>query len=89
MVSSHFVYMVICDKKPQPVKDRVMNRLSLARQTQIISCLVEGNSIRSTERMTNIHRDTIMRLMVKVGEGCAKLADEPDAWLELSAAPNG
>ena len=29
-----------------------MNRLNLARRTQIISCLVEGNSIRSTERMT-------------------------------------
>ncbi|MGO8954970.1 MAG: hypothetical protein ACLP1W_19995 [Rhodomicrobium sp.] len=26
--------------------------------------------------MTNTHRDTIMRLMVRVGEGCAKLADE-------------
>jgi IS1 family transposase len=38
--------------------------------------LVEGNSIRSTERMTNTHRDTIMRLMVEVGTGCAALADE-------------
>ncbi len=53
-----------------------MNRLSLARRTQIISCLVEGNSIRSTERMTDTHRDTVMRLMVEVGEGCAKLMDE-------------
>ena len=35
-----------------------MNRLSLARRTQIINCLVEGNSIRSTERMTDTHRDT-------------------------------
>jgi transposase-like protein len=53
-----------------------MNRLSLGRRTQIINCLVEGNSIRSTERMTDTHRDTIMRLMVEVGKGCAKLADE-------------
>jgi IS1 family transposase len=37
--------------------------------------LVEGNSIRSTERMTNTHRDTIMRLIVEVGTGCAALAD--------------
>ena len=29
-----------------------MNRTSLARRTQIINCLVEGNSIRSTERMS-------------------------------------
>ncbi|MCI4680248.1 hypothetical protein K9U39_03740 [Rhodoblastus acidophilus] len=53
-----------------------MNRISLARRTQIIGALVEGNSIRSTERMTETHRDTIMRLMVEVGNGCAKLLDE-------------
>ena len=53
-----------------------MNRTPLARRTQIIGALVEGNSIRSTERMTNTHRDTIMRLMVEVGNGCAKLHDE-------------
>jgi IS1 family transposase len=52
-----------------------MNRLSLSRRTQIIGCLVEGNSIRSTERMTDTHRDTIMRLMVEVGTGCATLAN--------------
>jgi IS1 family transposase len=53
-----------------------MNKLSLDRKTRIISALVEGNSIRSTERMTNTHRDTVMRLMVEVGEGCTKLMDE-------------
>jgi len=53
-----------------------MNVLSEDRKTQIISCLVEGNSIRSTERMTNTHRDTIMRLMVSVGEGCDNLMNE-------------
>jgi IS1 family transposase len=53
-----------------------MNRIPLARRTQIIGALVKGNSIRSTERMTNTHRDTIMRLMVEVGTGCAALANE-------------
>jgi IS1 family transposase len=53
-----------------------MSRLNLARQTQIISGLVEGNSIRSMERMTDTHRDTIMRLALCVGGGCAKLMDE-------------
>jgi IS1 family transposase len=52
-----------------------MNRLSLARRTQVLNCLVEGNSIRSTERMTDTHRDTVMRLMVQAGEGCAALMD--------------
>src|SRR5260370_38129511 len=53
-----------------------MHRVPLARQVQIINCLVEGNSIRSTERMTGTHRDTICRLSVDVGDGCAKLMDE-------------
>jgi IS1 family transposase len=52
-----------------------MNRLNLARRTQIINCLVEGSSIRSTERMTDTHRDTITGLLVEVGEGCKALLD--------------
>jgi hypothetical protein len=34
-----------------------MNRAPLARRVQVINCLVEGNSIRSTERLTGTHRD--------------------------------
>lgn len=32
--------------------------------------------IRSVERMTRIHRDTIMRLIGRVGERCANVMDE-------------
>lgn len=53
-----------------------MNGLNLTRRTQVVNCLIEGNSSRSTERLTNTHRDTIMRLMVQVGEGCAALMDQ-------------
>jgi IS1 family transposase len=53
-----------------------MNRTPIVRRTQIINALIEGNSIRSTERMTETHRDTICRLLVEVGEGCAKIMDE-------------
>jgi IS1 family transposase len=53
-----------------------VNRVPLGRRVQIINCLVEGNSVRSTERMTGTHRDTICRLLVEVGDGCAKLMDE-------------
>jgi IS1 family transposase len=54
----------------------MVNRLSIERRTQIIGALVEGNSIRSVERMTGTHRDTIMRLGFEVGQGCHKLAHE-------------
>ncbi len=54
----------------------MVNRLSIERRSQVIGALVEGNSIRSVERMTGIHRDTIMRLGFEAGKGCHKLAHE-------------
>ena len=38
-----------------------------------IQLLIEGTSIRSTERITGLHRDTIMRLLVVAGERCEKM----------------
>jgi IS1 family transposase len=51
------------------------NTLSSDKQIAIISSLCEGSSIRSVERITGVHRDTIMRLGVKVGKGCTTLLD--------------
>ncbi|MEW8057698.1 MAG: IS1 family transposase [Candidatus Thiodiazotropha sp.] len=53
-----------------------MNKLKLDKQVAAIHALVEGNSIRSTERMTGVHRDTIMRLATRVGAGCELLMDK-------------
>ncbi len=53
-----------------------MNKLSVEKQATVISGLVEGVSIRSMERMTGVHRDTIMRLGVRVGQACGKLLEE-------------
>lgn len=53
-----------------------MNKLSLDKQTAVVSALVEGTSIRSVERMTGVHRDTIMRLLVRVGQTCERIMDE-------------
>jgi len=52
------------------------NVLPKEKQISVIAALAEGNSIRSIERMTGIHRDTIMRLGVRIGQGCARLMDE-------------
>ncbi|HEY4014352.1 MAG TPA: DDE-type integrase/transposase/recombinase [Polyangiaceae bacterium] len=52
------------------------NVLPRSKQLAIVGALVEGCSIRSTERMLGVHRDTIMRLGAQVGEGCAELLDE-------------
>jgi IS1 family transposase len=53
-----------------------MNVLSMEQKIGVISAMVEGNSIRSTERMIGVHRDTIMRLIVQVGDNCGRLLNE-------------
>lgn len=52
-----------------------MNVLRREKQLAVISALVEGSSVRSIERMTGVHRDTILRLMNRVGSGCFRLLD--------------
>jgi IS1 family transposase len=52
------------------------NELKSETKAQVVSLLCEGNSIRSIERITGVHRDTVMRLGVRVGNACAKIQDE-------------
>ena len=47
-----------------------MNRLDSETRAQVISCLIEGCSIRSTVRMTGVAMKTVMRVLVEVGEVC-------------------
>jgi IS1 family transposase len=51
------------------------NVLNTDKQIAVIGALAEGSSIRSIERITGVHRDTVMRLGVRVGKGCAALMD--------------
>ena len=53
-----------------------MNKLSIEKRTQVITALVEGNSIRATCRMTNTAKGTVTRLLVSVGKACAKYQGE-------------
>jgi len=43
------------------------NVLKREKQIAVIAALAEGMAVRQIERMTEIHRDTIMRLGVRVG----------------------
>lgn len=53
-----------------------MNRLTNEKRAQVISCLIEGCSIRSTVRMTGVAMKTVMRVLVEVGEVCADYQDK-------------
>jgi IS1 family transposase len=52
------------------------NNLDSEKKAMAVSMLAEGNSIRAIERITGIHRDTIMRLGVRVGEAWASIMDD-------------
>ncbi|MGD0262492.1 MAG: IS1 family transposase [Verrucomicrobiota bacterium] len=52
-----------------------MNKLSTEEKVRVVACLVEGNSLRSTVRMTGIHRTTIQNLLVDLGNACAEYQD--------------
>ena len=52
-----------------------MNTLSKEDRVRVVACLVEGNSLRATVRMTGVHRTTIQNLLVELGEACQKYQD--------------
>jgi len=60
------------------------NILQTEKQAVVVGALAEGNSIRSIERMSGVHRDTIMRLGVSVGETCKQILDQKMRGLDCS-----
>ncbi len=60
-----------------------MNKLSIERQAQIIRVLCEGNSIRSTARITSTAINTVVKLLREVGEACVIYQDETMQNLKL------
>jgi IS1 family transposase len=53
-----------------------MNKLSLTKRTQIVACLVEGNSIRATCRMTGAAKGTVLKLLRDLGCAAREYQDK-------------
>lgn len=53
-----------------------MNKLSTEERAQIVSALVEGNSMRSISRMTGASRNTIDKLLRDLGRACSDYQDK-------------
>ena len=51
-------------------------RLPVQTAKTVLQLLLEGSSIRSAERITGTHRDTICCLIVRFGDACAAFLDE-------------
>ncbi len=59
-----------------------MNQLSIEKRAQVIGCLVEGMSIRSTVRVTGAAKNTVTKLLVEIGKACREYQDK--AFYNLS-----
>ena len=53
-----------------------MNVLKPEKKLAVIAALSEGCSIRSVSRMTGVHKKTIMKLLVEVGQKCEQMMKE-------------
>ena len=53
-----------------------MNKLSREKRVRVIAALVEGNSIRSTVRMTGVAKNTVVKLLADIGSVCAEYQDK-------------
>jgi IS1 family transposase len=53
-----------------------LNQLKGSKRSEVVRCLVEGNSIRSTVRITGVAKNTIVKLLVELGTACDKFHDE-------------
>lgn len=53
-----------------------MNKLTNEKRVAVISALVEGMSVRSVSRMTDVSRNTVLKLIEDIGLACAKYQDE-------------
>lgn len=45
-----------------------MNCLPIEKEIQIVNCLVEGNSLRATARLCGVERNTVGRVLLRVGD---------------------
>lgn len=53
-----------------------MKRLTREKQAQIVSALIEGNSIRAASRMFGVSKDTVLKLQVEAGYASADYQDK-------------
>ena len=61
-----------------------MYKLKTEKKIAVLAALVEGNSIRAISRMTGVQKNTISRLLYRVGGGCDRLLDNRMRDLECS-----
>ena len=66
-----------CGKRFTLPKDKLLGSMILDTDKALmcLNLLIEGNSVRSTERITGVHRDTVLSLLETVGQKCIWLQE--------------
>jgi hypothetical protein len=53
-----------------------MNQLTQEKRVRVLAALVEGNSVRSTIRITGVAKNTVIKLLRDVGATCQEYHDK-------------
>jgi IS1 family transposase len=61
-----------------------MNTLPRDKQIEVLSALTEGLGIRATARITGVNRETVGKIALQVGRGCAELHDRMMVGLRVN-----
>lgn len=68
---------LVCDRTFIEPQDNLLGKMHLSEDKALLclNLLVEGSSVRSIERITGVHRDTVLSLLEKVGKRCIWLQE--------------
>jgi hypothetical protein len=76
--SRNIEQLALLFQRPGPIHNtwiEPMNLLSRDKQIEVIAALTEGVGVRATARLTGVNRETVRKLALQVGKGCAELHD--------------
>ena len=64
-----------CKRRFQQMNERLLGNMYLSEEKSlmVLRLLLEGNSIRSIERITGVEKKTITRVLLNAGEHCEQL----------------
>lgn len=76
---------VLCGKTWTETPPRLLGDMRVSEETAKLALrlLTEGSSIRATERITGLHRDTVCKLLVYYGNACRRFLDRRMRGLTL------
>jgi DNA-directed RNA polymerase specialized sigma24 family protein len=73
--SSAFKWPAVRKAVREPLERPLDSRLPKEKVLLILHCLVEGNSIRSTARIADVKKRTVINLVLSAGENCERILE--------------